>query len=162
VAGNREPEEKMRQIASALYRGAYNALIDESDSIMSKALQRVPYDTGELARSARVEINGKLVIKGAGPLGDFTTKRLRDSEPPASAPKSGTIRSTLSFQKMRDYFDVALFTHEYIYPYSSQRHPHARQEGRGPKYLEAPLRSAKRGMINRIREKVNQALNRIK
>lgn len=129
--------------------------------LMANAQPRVPMDTGELRESGTATMKlgrgGRLVI-GTGNAdgtvnGDLGRIRLADLK------HVRTVRSEVSYSKMRDYFDIAVYAHEQLAPYNGQHgtkdRPVAQEPGTGPKYLDIPWRQKKSIYIKFIKDAIS-------
>jgi len=120
---------------------AARALANVAINLLAAAQPRVPFDTGLLRVSgtATLKIGRSIQVVGVGKddgtvishIGSITKARLAGAR---------TLRAEVSYKRIGDKGeDVALWTHEQIYPFEMRpKKPAARQPGTGPKYLEIP------------------------
>ncbi len=122
--------------------------------ILANSQPRVPYDTGKLRRSGMAVIyggksgRGKQMIVGGGKEDGTVVSQLHTLRYDQVRIMK-FMRGVVGYYRMADRdpnFDVALFTHEILYPYEmrfSGHKPAARKPNTGPKYLELAFKENK-------------------
>jgi len=123
--------------------------------LLSKTQPKVPYETTELRASgtASVHTDRDTFIVGTGIL--KTTDVRADLGKLTNAAARNVkkhIDMTVMYFKMRDDFDVAVFTHEFINPHGYGMSPEARMAGTGPNYLRSTWEENKKKYISMIRD----------
>jgi hypothetical protein len=131
--------------------------------VLSKSLPRTPYDTGKLRKSAR----GRVHAYGKKRFNRIVAWGTKDGQVEVDTSKIG-IKDTLdttyivgevSYNRLSENGarDIALWTHENIYPFESRpKSPAARMPGTGPKYLEIPFKQNEKIYAAAISNAINQ------
>lgn len=131
--------ENLDILADAMTVGSARLLATNLIKILASSQPRVPIDTGQLRESgnARVLLGGRrgLVVARGNKSGRVQAMidKIRYSHVKTARSK---INGVIEYKRMRDYFDVALWTHEDLHPHGSMS-PAARTPYTGPKYLES-------------------------
>jgi hypothetical protein len=140
-------------------------LIDFCVRVLSEAVKRCPYETGELRSSGQVNFylgSGRtstlVADTDADASGNFTVNKLTDS----IRQVSNRIEAEISFERTDKGIDIALWTHEDLLPWvprpkgASQKGKwYARQPGTGPKYLESAV-NENRFRVSSLMEKATK------
>jgi hypothetical protein len=157
------------------------ALIDYCSIILNDAIERAPYRTGELRSSGKITIrSGAKQVSGmvfpavdvrADSKGNWELRQHIDSiKRPAAL-----ITAEISFEKVDDGKDIALWAHEDLLPYSARPGTaaerradadrrnmdivlYATKPGTGPKYLEGPFNIHLARMLGTIQAALNTAI----
>jgi len=142
VVGIKETSSGLtNELTEAITIYSARALAIVAVDLLAKAQPRVPYDIGFLRSSgqATLKMGRKTEIIGFGK-DDGTTVSWMGKINTAKLIGVRTIRADVSYHRLGDKGeDVALWTHEQIFPYEARpRKPAAKQPGTGPKYLEIP------------------------
>lgn len=131
---------------------------------LASTLPRVPWDTGELRKSGTVRLtvgrSSKIVAKGTKggtvtvlgwleELWAISTMKRRIRERPR-------MECDISFYKVVDGRDIAIWTHEILNPQDTRPNPPAAvKPGTGPKYLEITVNERQTMWIAAIRRAKN-------
>lgn len=128
---------------------------------LAESQPRVPWDTGELRRSGRAYVkvgtNGRTFAKGNK---SGTVGILRQGDPLRFWGWNSMIRSVktnpriegrITYNRVKNGRDIALWTHENLNPHDTRPNPPAaRKPGTGPKYLEITVNERKQQWIMAI------------
>jgi hypothetical protein len=106
--------------------------------LLANAQPRVPVDTGELRESGRATLNlGYHTITVGKGKKDGTAQFFLGNVRSSLVGKATEISGDVTYFRLNEEGkDIALWTHEDLFPYGSGKHPRARTPGTGPKYLE--------------------------
>jgi len=148
-----------------------SALMKIGIDLLARSLPRTPWDTGKLRESGTVIL--EVMGRGRG-TNKWVATGNKDGSVNVLLNKPSRVWHTrkvdyfdieVSFDRSEDGFDVALFTHEFLYPQDqrpvnrSQLKKHqkdgksfARQPGTGPKYLEIPWNENRSKYLSILRE----------
>jgi len=140
-------------------------LIDFCIYVLREAVERCPYEKGELRGSGQVNFylgTGRtshlIADVEADSSGNFTVNRLVDT----IRKVANRIEAEISFERIDKGIDIALWTHEDLLPWvprpkreSQKGRWFARQVGTGPKYLSGPV-SENRFRIQGLMEKATK------
>jgi len=141
IIGINETAKVLTKLGKAVTIYSARALALVAVDLLSKAQPRVPYDIGLLRSSgqATLKIGRGTEIIGVGK-DDGTVVSWMGKINKAKLVGVRTIRADVSYHRIGDKGeDVAVWTHESIYPYEARpKKPAARKPGTGPKYLEIP------------------------
>jgi len=114
--------------------------------LLANAQPRVPVDTGELRESGTASIQAgrhRTMIIATGNADGGVDSQISGINK-ASISHSRQITGEVSYAKMVGSFDVAIYTHEDLSPYTGEPgtrdNPRARTPGTGPKYLDIAWR----------------------
>ena len=130
------------KLGTAITAFTARAIIAVGVDLLANAQPRVPYDTGKLRESGRVNFQyGRVAIDVA--------KGKKDGSIEVDTLRVGTkrmkgitnIQVNVAYSRTNESDkDIALWTHEELAPFDapSEIHPRALQPGTGPKYLERP------------------------
>ena len=132
--------------------------------ILANSQPRVPYDTGKLRASGTAALysgktgHGRKMIVGVGKREDQTVNAQLHALRMNEIKRAKFVRGEVSYYRMSDddpNFDVAVFTHEILYPFEMRGDPNARpaatKPNTGPKYLELAFKENKSVYENAIR-----------
>lgn len=140
LRGVADMQRKIKSIAVETRRNIVTAAVDEAESVASNARNLVPIESGKLESSIRVDKSELTQGRSAG--GQFTSGSVVEVKVSAGG----------------DDLPYALAVHEnpsrYDPPSWQGVDVQFKPAGRGPKFLERPLRDSERGMARRIADKV--------
>jgi hypothetical protein len=109
--------------------------------LLAYSQPRVPVDTGELRESGTASIKAgrhRAMVVATGNADGTVTSQL-SSITKQSISNTRMLSGEVNYTKMREGFDVAVFTHENLSPYTGEHgtidNPIAQTPGTGPKYL---------------------------
>jgi len=139
------------------------ALAELGKEILTDSNELCPFETGELRNSGKATLSrqGGRDRTVVGYVGGASSSGGGSVYGVTVLPQSSYWwELELSYDRFKDSFDVALFTHENLNPYGSGP-PAARQPGTGPKYLERAYIRNIAGFEGRLGKRLSDALQYI-
>lgn len=161
VTGLDQLIENLNSVGELISLKAARAIGLIAIDLLSNTQPRVPIDTGELRESGVAVLKlgrARKLIIGTGNA-DGTVSADLGGIKKAKLAHVRTIRSEVSYSKMKDDFDVAVYAHEQLAPYNGEHgtkdRPIAQTPGTGPKYLDIPWRQKKSTYIKFLKDAVS-------
>jgi hypothetical protein len=166
VKGRIGLEEKIRNVPRYLASAAVRGALKTGLSAFDHAMEIVPVDTGQMARSGRLTLNNDTYARGECDDSKATSVDIvRQEEPLAPTPynlkilKSGSVNINISFQRIgKDGENVALLTHETLLPHGTGP-KEARKHGTSGKFIEIPLNEVSNELLTNIQEEIDKSIS---